>query len=66
MGVVTYLLRRRRMRSGVLASDWMRFGTWALTSAATDFSEAEGMLVAPPEGAPGSADGSDMIDMSVV
>ena len=52
--------------SGVLASETSLFGTFFFTSAATDFSEAGGMFVAPPVGAPGSAVGSDMSLMAVM
>lgn len=55
-----YLFRRKMMRSGVLASEITLFGILCLTSAATLFSCAAGMLLAPPVGAPGSAAGSDI------
>jgi hypothetical protein len=61
-----YLFRRRIMRSGVPASETTLFGTRCLTSAAMLFSCAGGMLVAPSDGAPGSADGSDMIGINKI
>jgi hypothetical protein len=60
---LAYLFRRRIMRSGVAASS-SSFGALFFASLATDFSEAGGMLVAPVEGAPGSAAGSDIAAMT--
>lgn len=50
------------IRSGVAASD-VAFGALFFASAATDFSDAGGISVAPPEGAgaPGSVAGSDIV-----
>ena len=55
-----YLFRRRMIRSGVLARATILLGTRSFISPAMDFSLAEGTLVEPPDGAPGSTDGSDM------
>ena len=46
--------------SGVEATEISWFGTLFFVSAAIGFSDADGMLVAPPVGAPGSAAGSDI------
>jgi hypothetical protein len=51
------------MRSGVLAMDRTLFGTRSLTSAAMLFSEADGILVGPPAGAPGSSAAADIVDV---
>ena len=54
-----YLFIRRMTRSGVAAYEVI-VGAFFFTSAAMDFSDAGGMLVAPFDGAPGSAAGSDI------
>ena len=56
----TYLFMRRITRSGVAAYD-VSVGALFFASAATDFSDAGGILVAPSAGAPGSAAGSDIM-----
>lgn len=62
VSIQAYLLRRRMILSGVLANEINLLGTCFFASAATLFSDAGGIFVAPPEGAPGCPAGSDMFN----